>query len=301
MSVAWVGAGIAAVGTYSASQSAGKAEDRQIAGEAYNQEDVERMRLAEQNTYDEWQSTYGPIESNLSEYFNSLSPESYAVRGLESQQQAFETSMTRINESLAQRGITNTAIGASIESQALLGNAEEKARIRAEAPAAAARDKLGFLQLGLGKSQGRDYGMNAVPGVEDTAVADTAFDAIGTTQHSGGGNGPTDRPGGGGVNPSLATAAPVYDVTTGELTPGYSYDSDVQTIAPVRDVVTGANQAGGRQDSTGGYSGGEGSGAGGYAGGGGRATIDRDGHKGRDRGGNSNRDRSRGNSGRSNY
>lgn len=106
----------------------------------------------EQEQYDEWQATYGAIEDNLSEYYSSLTPEYYMSVGLENQEQAFETSMTRINESLAQRGIENSAVAASLTSQAEIDNAEAKAKIRSDAPRQVAADKLNFLQVGLGQN-----------------------------------------------------------------------------------------------------------------------------------------------------
>lgn len=148
MSVAFVGAGLATVaGAAISSNAANKASKR--AGQAQD------AQLAfEQEKYDEWQSTYGALEDNLSEYYNSISADSYAAMGLENAQQAFDTSMKQINESLAQRGITNTAVGASLEAQAKLGLAEQKAKIRTDAPRAVAEDKSRFLQIGLGQNPG---------------------------------------------------------------------------------------------------------------------------------------------------
>ena len=139
------GAAISVVGGVVASNSADKrAEGANAASDA--------ALAFEQERYDDWKATYGDIQDNLSDYFSSLTPEYYATMGLENQEQAFETSMARINESLAQRGITNSAVAASLESQAEIDNAEAKARIRSEAPRMAAQEKMNFLQVGLGQN-----------------------------------------------------------------------------------------------------------------------------------------------------
>jgi hypothetical protein len=148
MSVAFVGAAVVGIaGAAISANSANKASKRAAEGQ-------DAALAFEQEKYDDWQGTYGPLQDNLASYYNSLSAESYAAMGLENSQQAFETSMGRINESLAQRGITNTAVGASIEAQAELGHAEERAKIRSDAPRAVAQDQLGFLQVGLGQNPG---------------------------------------------------------------------------------------------------------------------------------------------------
>lgn len=154
MSVAWVGAGIAAVGAYSSYSSA---QDQL----AYNQNLTDEDRQAQQNMHDEWQATYGELATNLSDYYNSISAESYAAMGLENASAAFETSMKSINESLAQRGITNTAVAASIGAQAELDYAEQKAAIRSTSETLAMQEKLNFLSLGLNQDQGKDYGYNS--------------------------------------------------------------------------------------------------------------------------------------------
>lgn len=178
MSVAWVGAGITAIGAYSSYSS----QQDQI---AYSQNLTDEDRQAEQNTHDEWQATYGELATNLSDYYNSISAESYAAMGLENASAAFETSMKSINESLAQRGITNTAVAASIGAQAELGYAEQKAAIRSTSETLAMQEKLNFLSLGLNQDQGKDYGYNSTS-TTSTSGADAADTA--TSSSSGGDN-----------------------------------------------------------------------------------------------------------------
>ena len=155
MRVGWCGAGIAAVGLGSSIKSSSDASKEAKAGRRQAGEAGDAQLAFEQEQYDDWQATYGGIEENLSEYYNSISAETYMAQGLENQQQAFETSMTRINESLAQRGIEpGSGISASIGAQAELGSAEERAKIRFDAPRQATEDKSNFLQIGLGQNPG---------------------------------------------------------------------------------------------------------------------------------------------------
>ncbi len=135
-----VGAGISAHSANKASKRAEKASDAQIA--------------FEQEKYDDWQETYGPIQDNLADYYNNLSPEYYEVQGLEAFEQERAVAMQQIEENLAQRGITDSGVAASISSQEKLQAAQTRAGIRTAAPIQAADEKMRFLQVGLGRSPG---------------------------------------------------------------------------------------------------------------------------------------------------
>ena len=103
-----------------------------------------------QEQYDLWESTFGSIEKNTAQFYKNLSPEQIAVTGVEKFQQQFETSMQRMHETFAQRGIKpSSGIAQSLKAQAELGAAETRAGIRRDAPIQAARASENFLQLGL--------------------------------------------------------------------------------------------------------------------------------------------------------
>lgn len=148
MSVAWVGAGIAAVGAVSANVGANKARN--------SAEAQSRDALAfEQNKLDDWNEVYGPVQDNLSDYYSNLTPEYYETLGLESFAQEQQTAITRLDESLAQRGLDPASgISASLRAQSELEGAEGRASIRRDAPRAVAEDKSRFLQIGLGQNPG---------------------------------------------------------------------------------------------------------------------------------------------------
>jgi len=107
----------------------------------------------EKERYDDWLEVYGPMQTNLAEYYGSLTPEYYETMGLEAFEQEQQTAMTRIDESLAQRGIDpSSGISASLHAQSELEGAEGRAEIRRDAPRMAAEDKSRFLQIGLGQN-----------------------------------------------------------------------------------------------------------------------------------------------------
>lgn len=132
----------------------GAMSSRSASKAAAEQGDAAAAQLAfEQERYDDWQAVYGPIQENLSTYYQNVTPEYYAAMGLETFEQQYQTSMKRLDESFAQRGIDpSSGVAASIEAQAEIDAAETRAGIRRDAPRQAAEDQSRFLQIGLGQN-----------------------------------------------------------------------------------------------------------------------------------------------------
>lgn len=131
-----------AMGSRSASKAADASSDASAAQLAFEQE-----------RYDDWQAVYGPIQDNLSNYYQNVTPDYYASVGLETFEQQYQTSLQRMDETFAQRGIDpSSGLAASMESQAELSAAETRAGIRRDAVTQAAEDKSQFLQTGLGQN-----------------------------------------------------------------------------------------------------------------------------------------------------
>ena len=150
MSVALVGAAaIGVAGTIYASNQAGKAAKK--AGKKAGDADAERMAFAREQ-YDEWQATYGPVEDQLAAYYETLSPTLRTVQGLEAFEKEKNRALTNLNENLAQRGIATSGIAAQQNTEVAINSAGERARIRAAAPMEVAKEKLSFLQVGLGQN-----------------------------------------------------------------------------------------------------------------------------------------------------
>ena len=111
---------------------------------AYEQYDEQLAR------YDEWQAIYGPIEENLGEFYNQLTPETYTAAGLEYNQDAFQKTKTQTFETLAQRGLDTAGISAAVDTQLGLEKAKMDATTRRDAPFRVAQEKSNFLSQGKG-------------------------------------------------------------------------------------------------------------------------------------------------------
>ena len=154
--ISTVGAGISANAASKASKRSARASGKQLA--------------FEQEKYDDWQETYGPIEDNLAEYYNSLTPEYYEVQGLEAFEKEKAVSFQQLSENLAQRGITDSGVAAGAEQSFALESAQTRAQIRTAAPAQAAEEKLRFLRVGLGQNPGASLSQTLAQRSETSAI-----------------------------------------------------------------------------------------------------------------------------------
>jgi hypothetical protein len=156
-------AAIGVAGAVYTSNKASKSADRaaQVASNA------EQARLDfEREQWDEWQTTYGGIEDSLAAYYETLTPTMRITQGLEAHEKEMNRARQMISENLAQRGISNSGIATQINTELAVSSAEERARIRAAAPLEVAKEKLGFLQVGLG--------MNPNAGMRDALAANAS-------------------------------------------------------------------------------------------------------------------------------
>ena len=139
-----LGAGMAKSGADSAAKTAART-------------DKQRLKF-EQDRYDDWKKTYGSVEENLSNYYNTLTPELRMTQGLQAFNEERDAAMTKLNENLAQRGISRSGLAAAIETESALQSAETRAQIRANAPMEVAKEKLGFLNAGLASNPANNVG-----------------------------------------------------------------------------------------------------------------------------------------------
>lgn len=123
-----------------ASKRAADAQDAQLSF------DMER--------YDDWQNIFGGVQENLSNYYNSISPDYYVAAGLEAFEKEREAQMGKLNETLAQRGLSNSGLAATVATEDAISSAEARASIRREAPRQAREDQSRFLQIGMGQNPG---------------------------------------------------------------------------------------------------------------------------------------------------
>lgn len=98
-----------------------------------------------------WDEIYGNLEDNLSDFYNNLTPETFAAAGIEHQVKEFEQAKQRVTQTIAQRNIDGSGVGLSLDKQAEFALAENKANIRHDAPLQVAEAKQGFVTSSGGK------------------------------------------------------------------------------------------------------------------------------------------------------
>lgn len=141
-----VGSAVSAgVGIYGANKSAKSAKDAQK--QQANAQASELGFAKEQQA--KWEGVFGPIQDNLSKYYQNLSPDAVAAKGVQQFEQERTVALERTRETLAQRGLASSGVSAAVEMASEFEGAQGRAQIRADAPMQAAREKLGFLQVGL--------------------------------------------------------------------------------------------------------------------------------------------------------
>jgi hypothetical protein len=110
--------------------------------------------------YDDWKKIYGPIEQNLSNYYQTLSPESYTAQGFQGIEAEFSKVKQNIEEQIAQRGLTDSGIAAATDQNLQIQKALAKAKVRQEAPAEIAKQKTAFLQGGEQRRSQAEQGIS---------------------------------------------------------------------------------------------------------------------------------------------
>lgn len=145
-----IGAVGSVVGGVLGTSSANKAT-KSAAAATKNQLEFEKAQ------YQDWQNIFGPIQDNLSQYYQSLTPDYYEAAGLEAFQKERDAQMTQLNENLAQRGLSTSGVQAAVERTNAIDTAQTRANIRREAPAKAAEEQSRFLQIGMGSNPANSY------------------------------------------------------------------------------------------------------------------------------------------------
>lgn len=111
----------------------------------------------EKDKYEDWKDVYGDVQSNLGTYYNTLTPEMYAVRGVEAFNKSNAIEMEKLNNTFVQRGLNTSGTKAAVLLASSLNAAEKKATIRSTADEVVAGEKSRFLQIGLGQNPGASY------------------------------------------------------------------------------------------------------------------------------------------------
>lgn len=99
--------------------------------------------------YADWKAVYGDIQKNLGDYYENLSGDSLAAQQLSAQAREYSDAYRKVNQQLAQRGISQSGIAAAQDVAMAIQSANTRAGIRAGAEDLARTKQAGFLQLGL--------------------------------------------------------------------------------------------------------------------------------------------------------
>ena len=102
--------------------------------------------------YQDWLDVFGPIQTNLSNYYQNLSPSRIEAQGREAIELERDQWLGRIDEDFAARGLTDSALAGSAVMSVERDTAMAKANVSANAERAAAQEKLNFLSIGFGQN-----------------------------------------------------------------------------------------------------------------------------------------------------
>lgn len=152
-----------AVGAYSAHEAGNAADDARNSSNAATQLSYENLEFAKEQ-YTDWKAIYGPVEQNLANFYNELTPDYFEAQGLQNQQQAYQQQQTELADYFAKNNI-ESGVQADIFAKTSMENVRQEAQIRADAPIKTAEAKSSFLSLGLGQKQ------NAVAGVQNASTS----------------------------------------------------------------------------------------------------------------------------------
>lgn len=113
--------------------------------------DQEALKFAREQ-YGDWKNIFGPIQQNLSSYYQNLTPGRIEAQGREAIELERDDWITRLDETFQQRGLGDSAMEAFATADVEKNVALKKAEVRAIAPEKVAQQQLGFLTLGYNQN-----------------------------------------------------------------------------------------------------------------------------------------------------
>jgi hypothetical protein len=100
-----------------------------------------------------WGRLYGPLEENLSEFYQKLTPDYIKAQGLQAYEKQFADTQRQLRETFAQNGI-ESGVQQDLLTKTELQGARDKAQISADAELKSAEQQKSFLSLGLTQKPG---------------------------------------------------------------------------------------------------------------------------------------------------
>jgi len=113
---------------------------------------------------DQWDDTFGPVQSNLAEYYGNLNPDDESTLKIQEMQKGYQEYDQQLNVALEQRGMNESGLGAELTSQLMYQNEMEKAGVRATSDQDVAQRQQSFLSLGMGVQPGLNAGVQGAYG-----------------------------------------------------------------------------------------------------------------------------------------
>lgn len=101
-----------------------------------------------QGLIDQWETAFGGIQQNLSDYYNNLDPMKFSQQAKTAYSESLNKQMKQMSETLTQRGLTSSGQRAQLEKEAMFNKAQTNADIDIKAPEEVARMKQGWLSQG---------------------------------------------------------------------------------------------------------------------------------------------------------
>jgi len=171
-------AAIGAVATAYAANEASKSQKEAIRAQermANEQAKVAREQLEfNKQQYEDWQKVFGPIQENLSEYYQGLDPDTYASRIKTRLETQFEMANHNLDRSLAQRGIEDSGLAMAMKKDLNQQLAISKTLANQQAEDIVEQKKLRFLGLGLGNQGALLSNVNSSYGAQAGAYGNLA-------------------------------------------------------------------------------------------------------------------------------
>ncbi len=112
-----------------------------------------------QGLMDNWESSFGGVQDNLTEYYNNLDPEKFATQNKADYKQALDKQMGQFNETMAASGLQSAGMKQQTAKEAMFKTAEANSQIDLAAEDQVAQMQQGFLQFGEGQRQGAENAM----------------------------------------------------------------------------------------------------------------------------------------------
>lgn len=142
-----IAGGVALAGTVVASSQSRKAAK---SANAAATESSEASTAFAKEQYEDWKAVYGPVQSNLSNYYANLTPDYFATRGLENFELERQSALEDLDVQLAQRGVSNSGVATQLKAEERIDAAQQRATIRSNAQSEVANAQSNFLASGSG-------------------------------------------------------------------------------------------------------------------------------------------------------